>query len=312
MRYRIVLSILLTLFLFTGCTDTGSTEELTVVATTTVIGDVVTSIVGDAGEVDVLIDGQADPHEFSPSAAETASVLSADLVIANGLDLEAGALPLLESAEEEGIPVLYLAPQLDPIPFGGGGHEPDEGEEEDEHGRSGDDPHFWLDPLRMADATDLIASALAEVAPSTDWAERAGSVRDDLEELHLEIADALSPIPDERRKLVTNHHALGYFADRYDFKILSTVIPGGSTMGEPSASDLAELVDLLRAEDIRAIFADTTSPRTLAEAVAAELGDSVRIYDLHTGALGEPGADADTYAGMMRSNADTIATALTR
>lgn len=312
MRYRIILSILLTLSLLAGCADIGGDDGLTVVATTTVIGDVVTSIVGDAGEVDVLIDGQADPHEFSPSAAETALVLSSDLVIANGLDLEAGALSLLESAEEEGVPVLYLAPRLDPIPFGGGEHEHEEAEEEDEDGHAGDDPHFWLDPLRMADATDLIASALDEVSPSADWAERAASVRTDLEQLHTEIADVFSAIPDERRKLVTNHHALGYLADRYDFEIVSTVIPGGSTMGEPSASDLAELVDLLRAEDIRAIFADTTSPRTLAEAVAAELGDSVQIYDLYTGALGEPGSGADTYAGMMRTNADTIAEALTR
>jgi zinc/manganese transport system substrate-binding protein len=319
MRHRTILT-LVALLALTSCSSSEPEEGLTVVATTTVLGDVVSSIVGDDGEVDVLIDGQADPHEFSPSAAETATVLSADLVVANGLDLEAGALSLLESAEEEGIPVLYLAPQLDPIPFGGGEHEHEgdeeeedhEHEDEEDHDHTGDDPHFWLDPLRMADATGLIASALDEVTPSTDWAERAGSVRAELEELHSEIADVLAPIPEDRRKLVTNHDSLGYLADRYGFEVVSTVIPGGSTMGEPSASDLAELVDLLRAEDIRAIFADTTSPRTLAEAVAAELGDSVQIYDLYTGALGEPGSGADTYAGMMRTNANTIAEALSR
>lgn len=312
MRYRTIFPIFLALALVAGCGDNGGGDELTVVATTTVIGDVVASIVGDAGAVDVLIDGQADPHEFSPSASETATVLAADLVVANGLDLEAGALSLLESAEEEGIPVLYLAPQLDPIPFGGGEHEHEEDGEEADHGHAGDDPHFWLDPLRMADATALIAAALDEVAPTIEWAERAAPVRTELEELHSEIADVLAPIPEDRRKLVTNHDSLGYFADRYEFEVVSTVIPGGSTMGEPSASDLAELVDLLRAEDIRAIFTDTTSPRTLAEAVAAELGDSVQIYDLYTGSLGEPGSGADTYAGMMRANANTIAEALTR
>lgn len=327
MRHRTTL-MLVALLALTSCSSSEPEEGLTVVATTTVLGDVVASIVGDAGEVDVLIDGQADPHEFTPSAAETATVLAADLVIANGLDLEAGALSLLESAEDEGVPVLYLAPQLDPIPFGGGDHQhgEDEGDHEDredhadgevhaddeDHGHAGDDPHFWLDPMRMADATDLIASALDEVAPSTDWAERATSVRAEMEALHSEIADVLAPIPEDRRKLVTNHDALGYFADRYEFEILSTVIPGGSTMGEPSASDLAELIELLRAEEIRAVFADTTSPRTLAEAVVAELGDSVRIYDLYTGALGEPGSGADTYAGMMRTNANTIAEALAR
>lgn len=309
MRYRTILSILLVFTLISGCASVDADDELTVVATTTIIGDVVAGIVGDAGRVDVLIDGQADPHEFSPSAAETAAVLSADLVVANGLDLEAGALSLLESAEADGVPVLYLAAQLDPLPFRAGEHDHEEG---DEHGHDGDDPHFWLDPLRMAAATDLIAGALAEIEPERDWAEQAASVKADLEELHSEIEQVLATIPEDRRKLVTNHEALGYLADRYGFEVVSTVIPGGSTMGEPSASDLAELVELLRAEDIRAIFAETTSPRTLAEAVAAELGDSVQIYDLYTGALGPPGSGADTYAAMMRTNANTIAEALTR
>ena len=164
----------------------------------------------------------------------------------------------------------------------------------------------------MADATRLIADALGEVAPGTDWGERAAAVRADLEQLHSEIAEVLAPVPPDRRKLVTNHDALGYFAERYGFEVVSTVIPGGSTIGEPSASDLAELVDLLRAEDIRAIFADTNSSHTLAEAVAAELGETVQIFDLYTGALGGPGSGADTYAGMMRTNAGTVAEALTR
>ena len=128
-------------------------------------------------------------------------------------------------------------------------------------------------------------------------------------EASIAIADC-SPIPPERRKLVTNHDALGYFADRYDYEVVATVIPGGSTLGEPSAADLSALVELIAEEGIPAIFAETTAPAALAEAVAAELGEGVEVRTLYTGSLGAPGSGADTYVGMMRTNAATIADAL--
>lgn len=308
----LLLVLALVLGLAAGCSTTeDADDDLLVVVTTNILGDVVGDLAGEDARVEVLIEGGTDPHEFSPSASEGAMINSADLVVANGLDLEAGLIDLLDAALAEGIDVLYLAERLDPLPFAA--HAEEEEDHADEGGDQGDlDPHFWLDPLRMADGVVLIAEALRDLQPEVAWDERAADLRQELEQLHTELETKLEEVPPERRKLVTNHHSLGYFADRYGFEVVSTVIPGGSTMGEPSASGLAELVDTLEREGIRAIFTETTSPSTLAEAVAAELGDSVRIYDLYTGSLGEPGSGADTYAGMMRTNVDTIVEALTR
>jgi zinc/manganese transport system substrate-binding protein len=107
--------------------------------------------------------------------------------------------------------------------------------------------------------------------------------------------------------LVTNHDAFGYFADRYEFDLLGTVIPGGSTLAAPSSADLAALVDVMKSEEVTVIFAETSSSTTLAEAVTAELGSDVDVVELYTESLGEVGSDADTYIGMLRVNATRIA-----
>src|SRR5690606_37328543 len=140
----------------------------------------------------------------------------------------------------------------------------------------------------------VAAGTLSEEDPSVDWEAEATAVGTDLESLHREIAEELAAVPADRRKLVTNHDALGYFADRYEFEVVGTVIPGGSTMAEPSASDLAELADLLRREGIAAVFADTASSTRLAETLAAEVGEKVEGHPLYTGSLGPEGSGAET------------------
>ena len=199
----------------------------------------------------------------------------------------------------------------------GGEHDHDEhGEGEDEgaeheHDHGSEDPHFWMDPLRVAKAAIHIADELNKIAPSPSWAERAEAYAASLEELDAEIRDLLSSIPEENRKLITNHDAFGYFAARYDFEVVGAVIPGGSTLAEPSSADMAALVDAIVDEGVRAIFAETIEPSVLAEAVAAEVGASVEVVELYSGSLGEPGTDAGTLIGMLRLNAERIAEALT-
>ena len=199
----------------------------------------------------------------------------------------------------------------------GGEHDHDEhGEGEDEgaeheHDHGSEDPHFWMDPLRVAKAALHIADELNKIAPSPSWAERAEAYAASLEELDAEIRDLLSSIPEENRKLITNHDAFGYFAARYDFEVVGAVIPGGSTLAEPSSADMAALVDAIVDEGVRAIFAETIEPSILAEAVAAEVGASVEVVELYSGSLGEPGTDAGTLIGMLRLNAERIAEALT-
>jgi zinc/manganese transport system substrate-binding protein len=120
----------------------------------------------------------------------------------------------------------------------------------------------------------------------------------------------LDVVPAERRVLVTNHDALGYFADRYGFEVLGTVIPGGATLADPSSADLAELVATIQREEVPAIFAETIEPSVLAETVAAEVGDQVRVVELFTGSLGEEGSGAETLIDALIINARRIAEAL--
>lgn len=270
--------------------------RLSVVVTTTILGDVVANVLGGDGHLEVLIPVGASPHDYQASSRQVAAVNKADLVVANGLHLEEGLEDVLEAAESDGIRVLWVGDLVDPLPFG-------------EHPES-DDPHFWMDPLRLATAARLIGDEMHAVDDSFDWLERAESHAQEMESLDDEISEVLATIPNGRRKLVTNHDSMGYFSHRYEFENIGVIIPGGSTLGDPSSEELASLVAVIEEEDVPAIFADTTEPSALADAVAGEVGREVAVVDLYTGSLGEPGSGADTYVGMIRINARLIADAL--
>jgi zinc/manganese transport system substrate-binding protein len=276
MRRGIAIGAVLTFVVpLASCSDDVAAEGLSVVATTTIIGDVVANVVGDDAAVVVLTPVGADPHDFQPSSAQVAAINEADLVVANGLFLEEGLKDVLDAAASDGVKVFELAPELDPIPFGGDG-DPDS-----------DDPHVWLDPVRMADAAGLIAAELTAIDDTVDWTTRAGTYAAELLALDDESEEMFAAIPDDARLLVTNHDALGYFAARYGFDVVGTVIPGGTTLADQSSE-------------------------ALAEAVAAELGDEVEVVSLYTGSLGEPGSGAGTLIDMLRTNAERVAAALTR
>ncbi len=275
-----------------ACGDSaGGGDGLRVLATTTILGDVVATVADDDAAVTVLLPPGADPHAYQPSAREVAAIEEADLVVANGLGLEEGLGAVLASDN-----VVEVAPRLDPIPFG-----------TEVSGTL--DPHVWMDPLRMAEATRLIAAELTRVAPEVEWSARAEAYMARLAEVDREITELLAPIPPERRKLVTNHDSLGYFAARYGFEVVGTVIPGGATLAAPSSAELAALVELIEREGVRAIFVETTESPDLAEALAAEAG-GVAVVELYSGSLGEPGSGADTLPGMLATNARRIAEAL--
>ncbi len=128
--------------------------------------------------------------------------------------------------------------------------------------------------------------------------------------LDTEISSTLAPIPAARRTLVTNHDSFGYFADRYDLRVIGAVIPSLTTSASASAADLEALADVVREQAVPAIFAETTQPTKLADALAAEVGSDVAVVELYTESLGEPGSGADTYVGMLRTDAQRIVEAL--
>ncbi len=288
---RVQAAVLALALLAAACGDaSGSGEErVSVVATTTILGDVVRAVAGDDADVAVILPVGADPHDYQPSARQVAAIANADLVVANGLGLEQGLGKVLDEAGR----LLEVGPQLDPRPFGDGD----------------DDPHVWMDPRRMADAARLVAGELAAAHPAVDWAGRAEAYAVDLLAADEKIAEILAAVPEERRILVTNHDSLGYFADRYGLTVVGTVIPGGATLAEPSSAELAELVAVIERTGVPAIFAETTEPAALAEALAAEAG-GIEVVELYVGSLGEPGSGAATLAGMLITDAERIAGAL--
>lgn len=296
----------------TGSDDSAPAESgLSIVATTTILGDVAGSIATCAGgSVTTLMPVGADPHDFAPSSAQIAEIVGADVVIANGLGLEAGLADALSSAAADGARIIEVAPLVDPIEFGSGGHShEDEAHEDEAHEDGSLDPHFWFDMNRMADAATIIGTDLAAIGGPA-YAECGEQVADEIRAAETEVAQVLESVPADTRILVTDHDALGYLADAYGYEIAGVVIPGGSTLAEPSSAELRELVDVIKAEGVPAIFANTADPTTLADAVAAEAGSNVAVVVLYVGSLGEPGSGADTYIGMMLTNARLIADAL--
>lgn len=315
-----------------GAPDDAGAEDaplLHVVATTSIIGDVVAQLVGDEARLDVLMDPGVDPHQFQASAAQGRLVQEADLVVANGLGLEESLVDLIAAAEAEGVAVFRLTDHVEVIDFalaGGhvhrddddhghdGAHDDDgrdrEGGEgvEDDHGT--EDPHVWQDPVRVSEAVLALGQHLGDLEPTGGWPERAEAYADELQRLHDDIEGVLGQIPDDQRKLITSHDSLGYLADRYDLDVIGAIIPGGATLGDPSGRQFQQLAQLIEREQVHAIFAEVTQPTRLAEALAREVGRDIAVVVLFTDALGADDSGAETYVTMMRTNAQRIADAL--
>jgi len=283
-----------------------------VVATTTMLGDVTSEIVLCAGgNVEVLMPNGVDPHDFSASSDQIASMIGADLVVVNGLGLESGLTDSLANATSDGANVFEVAPVLDPIEFGAGSHSEESHSDEEGHDDHGSlDPHFWFDMNRMATAAELIGAELTTATGDDAYTTCAQATATQIRAAEGDVRALLESVPTDQRILVTDHEALGYLADVYGYEIAGTVIPAGTTLAEPSSADLAALVATIKAEGITAIFSNTSSPTALAEAVAAESGTNIKVIPLYVESLGEPGSPAATYVDMMRTNAQLIAEGL--
>jgi zinc/manganese transport system substrate-binding protein len=294
----------LALLSFGGCSSSGEDSGgIRVVATTTVLGDLAQNVIGDAGEVVVLMPIGVNPHDFQPSAQQVAAIQRADLVVANGLGLEEGLSDVLEAAASDGVRVWEVGLDINPRLFV-------EAPDADEHDEGLLDPHFWLDPLKDADAVRLLAGHLSEIDPDRDWSAGAEGYIAELERVHEDSIEMLSVVGEADRKLVTNHRAFGYFSDRYGFEMIGTVIPGGATLANPSSSELASLVETIEREEVPAIFTETVESDVLARTIAAEVGYDIEIVELYTGSLGEPGTEGDTLIGLLRANARRVADVL--
>lgn len=270
---------------------------LAAVATTGIVADLVAQVGGPRVAVRSLLPANADPHDFEPAPEDLVEVEEADAIFRHGLELDGWAEGLIENAAVE-VPVVVATDGVETLAS-------------DEEVFDEGDPHVWFDPLRVATMVGTIAAGLAEIDPdgAATYEARRAAYAAELDALDAAIREAVGTIPPERRKLVTNHDALAYFADRYGLSVVGTVIPGLETTAEPSAREVAELVETIQREGVPAIFAENTAGPGLARELADEAGVAI-VDDLYTDSLGEPGSGAETYLGLMRTDTDLIVGAL--
>lgn len=302
-------------FLFLACNANEripeNGEALKVVATTTIVGDVVAQVGGEHINLSVLLPVGADPHSFSPTPQNIASVAEADLVFANGVGLEEFLEPLIESAGAQE-KIIYLSDNLELLaqPIKPGLVEEDHTVEDAGNHHLGVDPHTWVDPNNVMQWVQTIEQQLSSTDPknAASYQANAENYRTELQNLDAWIREQVAQIPPENRKLVTDHTLFGYFADEYGFEQVGALIPGYSTLAEPSAQELAAMEGSIASLDVHAIFVGNTVNPALAERVAADTGTQL-IY-VYTGSLSEPGGEADSYLAYMRYNTTAFVKAL--
>ena len=275
--------------------------EVHVVTTFSILGDWVRHVGGEGVSIHNLAGPGVDAHEFEPLPGDSATMTEADLVFAVGLGFETW-LPDLAEAAAVTDRVVYLG---DWIP------EPRMRRISDSPSAALD-PHVWQDPTLTADLVRAIADAFsaADPAGAAGYLSRSQTYLAELDALDTEIASMVSEVPEASRQLVTSHATLGYFADRYGFTVLGSVLPVSTETGSPSPGELAALIDRVRASHVSAIFGERGESEQLLQVVAQEAGVD-RVVLLYLDSLGAPGSDGATYMDMMRSNAQAIATALT-
>lgn len=310
---------LLTIFLLVGCGTSADTHadhahettlptfsavnlngrQLNVVVTTSLIGDVVSNIGGDAISLSTLISPNQDVHSYEATPNDLVTLEQADIIFINGWDLEEQLAKTIE--ENYADKAVSISTDVEPI-------EMDGADDEHGHGHGSDDPHVWFSIHNVEQWARTSAEILHTLDPENEstYETNRDSYLAELATLETDVDALLSDLPTDQRKLVTNHDSFAYLARDYEFEVVGTVIPAASTSAEPSASDLADLVTAMTEENICTIFAELSNNSSLAEVVSAELNHcpNVQVIPLHTGSLGD--GETSTYIGLFRSNIKAI------
>lgn len=278
--------------------DRGDT--LKVVATTTEVADFARNVGGDKVKVHQILKPNVDPHDYEPSPLDIQAIAEADVIVKNGVGLEKWLDSVIEASGFDG--TVVDASQGVPIRKGG--------DEDDADG----DPHIWHNPLNVKTMTANIERGFAEADPADAAVYRANQAAyaAKLDELDTEIARKIDSIPPERRKLVTNHDAFGYYIERYRLTFVGSIIPSFDTSAELSAKQISDLVAKIKQAGVPAIFSEASLPPKTAEAVGREAGVKVVAGEgsLYGDTLGPEGSPGATYLQMERHNTDTIVNAL--
>jgi ABC-type Zn uptake system ZnuABC Zn-binding protein ZnuA len=283
---RRLVPLVLLAALAVSCDDGDSAAGRSVVATTTQVADLVRQVGGRRVEVDGMLRPGGDPHDYEPRPSDVAAVADAEIVFRSGGEVDEWLGEVIENAGGEAEIVTLL----------------------DSVERLADDPHWWQDPRNAAVAVGAIGTALSAADPGgratyTRNAERAARA---LSRLDREIAACMDRVPRSKRKIVTTHDSLGYFARRFDIDVVGAVIPSLSTQAQASAGDVDRLVGQIRREGVEAVFPESSVNPDIERAIAAEAG--ARIGEgLYADSLGPEGSAGATYAGAMAADAEALA-----
>jgi ABC-type Zn uptake system ZnuABC Zn-binding protein ZnuA/ABC-type Mn2+/Zn2+ transport system permease subunit len=284
--------------LVAGCGSSGSGNgQLQVVATTTQIGDFVREVGGDAVSVDQILQPNTDPHEYEPRPSDVAGAAEAKLVFASGDGLDEWIEQVVSDSGSEAEVVDLGAAVPERLPGESSGAE-----------ASRYDPHWWHDPRNAEAAVVEIERRLSAADPRHrgEFERNARAYLAELRDLDAGIGRCMDSIPAARRKLVTDHDAFGYFADRYGIEVVGAVIPSQTTQAQPSAKDLSALAETIERERVEAIFPESSLSASVAEAIADQTGASAD-YSLYGDTLGPEGSDGATYLRMEAANANSMA-----
>ena len=277
-----------------GCSPQAK-SGLTVVATTTIVGDVVRQIGADRIHLVVLLPVGADPHTYEPRPSDAAAIQDAAVIFMNGLELEHSLEPVI-TANATG-KVIAVSDGIDVLPFssqvGGETH-------------SAGDPHVWMDPNNVMVWVNNIEKALAEIDPqgANIYQTNADIYLQQLSALDGWIKTQVNAIPLDNRKLITDHQSLGYFAKRYGFDLAGFIIPSVSTDASVSAADLAAVEKEIKDSGIRTIFVEKNSNESVAAQITADTGTTYAT--IYTGSLGDEKSSAATYLDFMRYDVTAI------
>ena len=321
-----------------GSDDEGQSASTTpapagpkVVATTTIAGDLVRNVAGDRAEVVTMLPVNADPHDYEPRPSDAKALTEAGLIVRSGGDLDEWLDDVVKSAGGDATEVTLI----DTVETRKGGHahgdeggadehgheddehgheegEDQDAKEEADHGDEGVDPHWWQNPANAIAAVEAIRAALVKADPqgAATYDANAKAYTAELQALDKAITACMRDIPESQRKLVTNHDAFGYFADRYDIEVVGTVIPSLSTQAQASAGAVTKLVDTIQDEQVKTIFAENTVNQRLERAIADRAGAKVGP-PLWSDSLGDEGSTGSTYVDMLRFNTDALAEGFT-
>lgn len=288
-----------------GCSSNAQTTDTArdrpiIVVSHAVLGAVTAQIAGGAADVVVLIPNGVDPHAYEPSAKDIEALNSADLIVVNGLGLEARLEDSLTNARTRRIPIFVATDHI----------VTHSAREERGHLHSDDDPHFWTDPRLMAEVVDELGDAIFDLG--IDIGDRALMFSERLLTLDQNMLSVVETLPVERRVLVTGHESLGYFAERYGFEIVGTVVPGLSSGAEVSAGNLSDVKEAIQRSGVDVVFTELGTPTASARTLADELG--VEIVEISTHVVPDAALDLDSpgerYVKYIEVLVETIVSAL--